>query len=244
MICQDLSEIDAVIDNLKLEIDLVNSYLDFDEYSSSPVKHYIDDRFEYFLLSDREKVVNAYIKDNEIELIDSYMNPFASSEIQNFISIDRVDQDLKNIEEGSIITIRFQKDLNYQSYSRSVYNVFDAFGDIGGVLEICTIFGGFLVGAFADRVFHYSIISSLYQVDSTFGDKEDQSSQSDEPNEEVENENFEENKETDQRYKQKDDKYINSTPDSSNNQSFRNRENLQARARDSMMNRRFYNYSL
>lgn len=41
------------------------------------------------------------------------------------------------------------------------------FGNIGGLNEILKIVGGILVGLFSQKLFMYSIIKSLYQVDMT-----------------------------------------------------------------------------
>ena len=46
-----------------------------------------------------------------------------------------------------------------------MFSLFDLFGNLGGVFEILTIFGGMFVSVFADRFFNYSIVSSLYHID-------------------------------------------------------------------------------
>ena len=82
------------------------------------------------------------------------------------MSVSRVSQDLRNRGAGEeLMTIRFQKDYDYDSYEREVFSLLDLFGNLGGLSEICTIIGGLFVGIFADRFFNYSIISSLYQID-------------------------------------------------------------------------------
>ena len=66
-----------------------------------------------------------------------------------------------------IIDFRFYKDSVSTSYERQVFALLDVFGNIGGVNEILEISGGLIVGIFSGKIFLFSLISSLYQVDST-----------------------------------------------------------------------------
>ena len=62
---------------------------------------------------------------------------------------------------------RFAKDPQTDTYERSVFSVLDFFGNIGGLNEVLEIIGKLIVAVFAGRLFIYSIVSNLYQVDTT-----------------------------------------------------------------------------
>ena len=49
-------------------------------------------------------------------------------------------------------------------YERTVYNVLDMFGDVGGVLEIIMTSSGFLVSLLAGKMFLASLIRELFRV--------------------------------------------------------------------------------
>ena len=61
----------------------------------------------------------------------------------------------------------FYRDSKITSYYRNVFTWLDWFGNIGGVNEVLNTAGGLLVGLFSGKIFLYSLISALYQVDST-----------------------------------------------------------------------------
>ena len=57
------------------------------------------------------------------------------------------------------------KDATSISYERQVFSFMDVFGNIGGLLEIMSIAGGFIVGLFSDRLFLFTLLSKLYHVE-------------------------------------------------------------------------------
>ena len=62
---------------------------------------------------------------------------------------------------------RFAKDPQTDTYQRTVFSVLDFFGNIGGLNEVLERIGELIVAIFAERLFTYSIVSNLYQVDTT-----------------------------------------------------------------------------
>jgi hypothetical protein len=59
----------------------------------------------------------------------------------------------------------FTKDQFSEAYERSVFSFFDLTGNLGGLFEILELSGSLFVGFFAGKIFLYSILSRLYQVD-------------------------------------------------------------------------------
>ena len=129
----------------------------------------MDDRFNYRLISDQEKIVNVSIKENEVSRRDNYFALTNDFDESTFLSITRANQDIRKIRDTkNLITIRFEKDYEYETYERVVFSILDLFGNVGGVFGIFTIFGSYFVGVFASRFFNYSIISNFYQIDTSY----------------------------------------------------------------------------
>ena len=66
---------------------------------------------------------------------------------------------------GTVMSVIFVKDYNYDSYERQVFSVLELIGSLGGLFEIFSIIGGLFAGVFTKMLFNYSIIQSLYHVD-------------------------------------------------------------------------------
>ena len=60
--------------------------------------------------------------------------------------------------------IRVRMDTREDTYERTVFSVFDFTGLIGGVFEIFEVTGNIIVGYFATKLFMFSMLSNLYQV--------------------------------------------------------------------------------
>ena len=148
-----------------LQLALVNTYFDFDDYDS-PVNTYLDDRFIYDFIPGFEKENLVFIKQNEAELQDSVYRYTPDGDKKQFVGVDRIDSRISQEEKkGNLITVRFVKDPSQDSYERSVFWFLDFFGNLGGVNEVLHVVGELIVGVFASRLFLFSIISHLYQID-------------------------------------------------------------------------------
>lgn len=66
----------------------------------------------------------------------------------------------------------FTKDQLSESYERSVFSFFDLTGNLGGLFEVLELVGALFVEFFAGKIFLYSILSRLYQVDSHKAEEE------------------------------------------------------------------------
>ena len=143
---------------------VINSYFDFEDYDQ-PIKTYIDDRFFFSLMTSITRNFLAYVKTNEAETLDDFLNYSPQGKESSFISIDRISQDIQ--ESETIVSVRFAKDPRTDSYDRSVFSLLDALGNIGGLNEVLQVSRGLIVSIFSGRMFFYSILSSLYQIDPT-----------------------------------------------------------------------------
>ena len=107
--------------------------------------------------------VDFYFRKNEAETKDSYYSIIPETKQYEFVDIDKTNNYISSSE--TVLTMKFFKSNQSQKIERSVFTLLDLLGLIGGVFEIFSIIGGILVYTFADRIFHYSILSNLYQVD-------------------------------------------------------------------------------
>lgn len=163
--CQTDSDIDSYISALNLDMAVVNSYFDFDNYPT-PVQTFVDDRLNYTLHPNIKKTATVYIQKNTIELKDSFFRYSPQGKSSSFVNIEKTELDFDELDSDKIIMkVRFEKDYDYKSYERQVYSILNLFGDLGGVFGIFSLAGSIFVGIFADRLFNYSLISTLYQVD-------------------------------------------------------------------------------
>ena len=163
---QSEEDIEEALMGAELNIALVNSYFDFEDYNK-PIQTYLDDRFKYNLVSDIERFITIYVQENEAETNDNYFQYSSDGKSSDFVSVNRVDKELRDAGDSSslVMSTRFVKDYNYDSYERQVFSAFELIGSLGGLFEIFTILGGALVGTFGNMLFNYSIIKSLYHVD-------------------------------------------------------------------------------
>ena len=60
---------------------------------------------------------------------------------------------------------------NNISYERGVFTLLEVIGNIGGLMGIFTVGGGLLIRMFSGKVFLYSILSKIYQVEEPNYDK-------------------------------------------------------------------------
>ena len=70
-VCKSDSVIDTELNKVSLAIAVVNTYYDFDDYSS-PIKTYLDDRFHYNFLGGYDVENTIYIQENTSEQKDAF----------------------------------------------------------------------------------------------------------------------------------------------------------------------------
>jgi hypothetical protein len=71
--CQSDADIENVIKNALVEVLIVNTYFDFDDYKT-PVKQYLDDTFYVNLIPGFEKENKVYLRENEAEVQDGFFH--------------------------------------------------------------------------------------------------------------------------------------------------------------------------
>ena len=148
-----------------MEIIIINSFFDLEDYNN-PIKSYIQDGLEFYTINGNRNNVRLYFQENESERQDDYFALFPQSKEEKFLRLANFDQRL-SYGESDILRVSFLKSNQKQTIERSVFAILDLLGLLGGVLEVFSIFAGTFVAIFADRLLNYSILSNLYQVDTT-----------------------------------------------------------------------------
>jgi hypothetical protein len=162
---------DQLLYNARLTMIVGSQYLDFDDYET-PVKKMIDDKFSMLLTpnADLMKQRTIFVRKNNAVLNDYYFNlglPFTETLIteREFFSITDSQYDMhEKLHDPAIASYRFFVDPQEDYYSRNVFTFIDLLGQLGGVYEIFDLFGIVFVGFIAHRLFQFSILSRLYQV--------------------------------------------------------------------------------
>ena len=163
IIWQDQTAIDNAVNQLHIDIIIVNTYFDHDDYKS-PIKTYLESGFDFQTINGTTSKVRGYFEENESERQDDY---FAITPVpikEKFVKL--VNSDFKlSYGDSEIFTFSFLKSNQKQNVKRAVFRFVDLFGIIGGTSEIFFIFGGFFVTMFSNRLSNYSILTKLYHVD-------------------------------------------------------------------------------
>jgi len=97
--CKTDAEIDAEMENTNINILMVNSYFDFDDYDE-PVKTYLDDNLKFSLLPGYQIMSVLLIMENTIERQDGFFSYTQSGEEDTFISYNRVLDQLKTYDSS------------------------------------------------------------------------------------------------------------------------------------------------
>ncbi|CAI2384546.1 unnamed protein product [Moneuplotes crassus] len=164
--CQSNTTIDSIMSKVQIRLYVVNTYFDFEDYDN-PIKTYLDDRFLFYLIPGFSLNIGVRLQKNEAEIQDDYFAFAPGGNNKEFIGFDTVMERMamEGNPDESLLAIIFTKDPSSKSYDRSVFTVLEAFGNIGGLLEIFSIAGGLIVGLFAERLFFYTIFSKMYLLE-------------------------------------------------------------------------------
>ena len=163
IVWQDQATIDNLVNELDINVFIVNTYFDQDDYTN-PIKTYIEDGLEYRGLNSYRSDAKYYFQENDIEMLDNYFSLLPSPTQKSFFRLAN-SNNLLSFSTSEIMHISFLKSNQKQTFVRSVFTFLDLLGVLGGIFGILSMFGGFFVSIFADKMLNYSILSSLYQVD-------------------------------------------------------------------------------
>ena len=155
------AEIDAKMQDTLFNVVIYNWYVDFDDYDS-PIKAYFDDIYSYQLAPGFNKQLKLYIKQNDVELNDAFVQ-ISNSKEMSFLSVDRFTLDLfSESSSGEIFDVTVRLDPYKDSYQRVVYSLLDVFGTVGGVFQVFQTVFGVIIGIITTEAFLSSAFRRLY----------------------------------------------------------------------------------
>lgn len=162
--CQSTADIEQVLKTHYLDIQLINSYFDFNDFSS-PIKPFLQDMNYVSLVPNLSFNVMYKIKRNEVLRDENYfVNTLPSTtyfysigDRQTFTNNFRVSQ--------NYVLVYFVLSQEYEEYERTRFTFLDVWGLIGGIFEICRIVGFYTVSFTSSHQFYNSLLSRLYHVE-------------------------------------------------------------------------------
>ena len=154
------SVINAALIGITVNVAILNSYMDFNDYNT-PIKTYVDDRTSFYLQTSSTKIVKIYAKLNNVNLEDDYLQLKSPSNKQ-FFSVDRINNDLGSYDTSSVAEVNIFLDPNRDSYQRTVFTILDLFGKVGGIFGLLTAACGFVVGVISKQIMLSSVFRRLY----------------------------------------------------------------------------------
>ena len=142
---------------------MVNSYYDLNDYEN-PIHSFIEDRLYFRGINGFLNDVRLYFQNNQVEAQDEYLSIIPQPKRDSFISLSEVENSI-SINENEVTKFWFVKSNQETTIERSVFTFLDLLGNLGGIFEVLSVLGSIFVTTFSKKLFQYSILSSLYQVD-------------------------------------------------------------------------------
>lgn len=165
---------DADIDYLlrfgRIVFIIQNKYVDFQDYNNV-IKTYADSKYSFRLEPTFYKETSIYVKKNKVILADDLVQ-FGQTQELEFYNVEDFYTDMTAIQNNQVMTFLITLDENVNTYTRSVYSFFDLTGQVGGVFGFLFKIGEIFVGFFATKLFMFSLVSNLYQVQASEPGKE------------------------------------------------------------------------
>lgn len=145
-----------------------SSYVDFNDYNT-PVKTFLDDSHSFKVMPGYFKFSRTFFVYNQANFQDSLVDATFSSH-DSFYSIETATTDLylasQTDNSTGLINVGMYMGDTEKLYERSVFNILELSGQLGGLYEAFDFIGGISVKIFASKLLMMSLINNLYHVKS------------------------------------------------------------------------------
>ena len=141
-----------------------NTVVDMNDYTSA-VKGIVDDGFFWELVPGFRKKTDIYIRKNEAEFEDSYVQLGFPQEKEFYQVSQSSDSFESESSDGDILTIYFRYDKTSDIYERQIFSLAELLGQAGGFYGALLAIGSILIFIFSERLFVASILRKIYQID-------------------------------------------------------------------------------
>lgn len=166
--CYDVDTMESSLKQLRMTVLYANSYVDFNDYNT-PVKTFLDDSHSYKIVPGYFKFSRTYFVYNQANFQDSLVDATFSN-YQSFYSIEMSSDDFyleEQTESGlGLANVALYMGDTEKLYERSVFNILELSGQLGGLYEAFDFIGGVSVKIFASKLLMMSLINNLYHVKS------------------------------------------------------------------------------
>ena len=154
--CKSQAEIEAFISDKYLEIIMVDKFFKADDFED-PIGSTITDKYYYRMLPGYTKQTQIYIKENRLELMDSFFQ-YESYDKHKYYSISGGTEDVQTFKDNSYIVTYFMLDSEVTTYRRTVFSFLDMFAQIGGVYQVVRSIMFLFIGFYAERMMYYCVL--------------------------------------------------------------------------------------
>ena len=148
---------------MEITLFIINAYYDLNDYES-PIHTFVEAGLLFGGINGLAKEVKFYFQNNYVEAQDDYLSIISQPTKHSYISLAAVYDSLLTSDE-EIIKFSFYKSNHETTIERSVFTLLDLLGNLGGIFEVLSVSGSIIVAIFSNKMFYFSIFSSLYQVD-------------------------------------------------------------------------------
>jgi hypothetical protein len=100
--CQSDADIETAIDGTSVEVLVVNTYFDFDDYKN-PIKEYLDDNFYVDLIPSFRKENKVFIRENEAEMQDGFFHYTPNGKKTKFVSYSKTTETINSYDSADCI---------------------------------------------------------------------------------------------------------------------------------------------
>lgn len=143
----------------------MSSYFETEDFSN-PIKEYVDSTIYDYVNVGYSKEKDIYLSYNDAQTQNSYIMPFGGYTLYEYLSFDSINSYfIVSDTTNYLATLRFYLTNKKESITRSSLGLLDIFGIAGGLSSLLAMIVGLFVNNYADKLYNYTIISSLYQVD-------------------------------------------------------------------------------
>ena len=161
------SEIQTILKTHYVNLAILSSYFDVNDYES-PIHHYLQDKNIFYFTTYVSQRIEYKIKQNQLFLSDSiwFGSQGYSSEI-NFYSIDKGETIISDTTlDNSYMQFFIFLDQQIDQNQRTVYSFLDMLGYLGGIFGVLFKLGMIIVGTISNKSFYASMLPTLFHEDS------------------------------------------------------------------------------
>ena len=144
-----------------------NQYFDFRNIDN-PVQSYVEGLYEYSIENDGIFFVDLFVKQNQYETQDDYLNILGPKTGIFYDTQSHRDSDLDTEGVPQVFAyFNFWISNQEDFYERTVYSFFDFVGQIGGIIELFLIFAAIFISPISGTLFDHEIIRDIHNSNNT-----------------------------------------------------------------------------